>query len=236
MEEEFNFINHLFNREYLARPLIPDFWKNQKELDVENRTILVNWLNEIIKEFSLNSETFFYAVNLMDRYLALTPNFTKSNYQLLGAVCIWSASKYVEIAYMSVNIFIRICAGQYSKEDFFQMEKSLLNTVKFLIQVPTELKFIILFQNQLSDSFFSNELYVIHCYLYCELAILDYRFIKDFSPSVVAVAAVINVANHYGEKVPSKMMELIYKYHTFLEISKCKNLLCDHLKKYENRL
>ena len=53
--------------EVLYRP--KDYMEEQKDLNPRIRAILVDWLVEVHKKFSLLPPTYFLAINLLDRYL-----------------------------------------------------------------------------------------------------------------------------------------------------------------------
>jgi hypothetical protein len=41
------------------------------------RTILFDWMQEVATEFTLKRETYYYAINYVDRYLTNVPNIEK---------------------------------------------------------------------------------------------------------------------------------------------------------------
>lgn len=48
------------------------------------RSILLDWLNEVREVYKLHRETFYLAVDFLDRYLGTTTNTPKSKLQLIG--------------------------------------------------------------------------------------------------------------------------------------------------------
>jgi cyclin A len=63
----------------------------QRNINYEMRSILVDWLVDVAKEYSLHTETIFIAVNLMDRFLSLK-SVRREKFQLVGATCMWIAA------------------------------------------------------------------------------------------------------------------------------------------------
>ena len=41
------------------------------------RAILFDWMQEVATEFTLKRETYYYAINYVDRYLTVVPNIKK---------------------------------------------------------------------------------------------------------------------------------------------------------------
>ena len=63
----------------------------QLELTYEMRSILVDWLVEVVDEFKLHTETVFLAVNFIDRFLSIK-SVQKKKLQLVGTTCMWIAA------------------------------------------------------------------------------------------------------------------------------------------------
>ena len=59
---------------------IPDpfyFEKQQADVTPIMRTILVDWMVEVCMEFTLKRETFYFALNYVDRFLSAQPGVLK---------------------------------------------------------------------------------------------------------------------------------------------------------------
>jgi cyclin A len=63
----------------------------QRDLTYEMRSILVDWLVDVAKEYTLHSETIFIAVNLIDRFLSFK-SVLREKFQLVGTTCMWIAA------------------------------------------------------------------------------------------------------------------------------------------------
>ncbi len=66
---------------------------NHPELDLNMRTILIDWLSNISSMFKFQRSTFHLSINLMHRFLGLTKNIPRHRFQLLGLICLSLASK-----------------------------------------------------------------------------------------------------------------------------------------------
>ncbi|RUP44870.1 hypothetical protein BC936DRAFT_148917 [Jimgerdemannia flammicorona] len=71
-------------REYLERHV---------EFNEAMRAILVDWMIETCEFNCFKRETLHLAVNFLDRYFSATANCPRENLQLVGATCLWIATK-----------------------------------------------------------------------------------------------------------------------------------------------
>lgn len=62
-------------------------------INVRNRRILIEWVREVSEDILGDRSLFLTTLNYIDRFLALVPATTKSQLQLLGAVCLLIAAK-----------------------------------------------------------------------------------------------------------------------------------------------
>lgn len=68
------------------------FLDHQSQITPLMRSILIDWLSEVCKEFTLKRETFHLCVQNMDRYLSKV-NVSKKEFQLIGISCLYIACK-----------------------------------------------------------------------------------------------------------------------------------------------
>ncbi|GBG29875.1 Cyclin-dependent kinase 1 [Hondaea fermentalgiana] len=116
----------------------------QANLQPLHRSMLVDWLVEVIDVFDMSVRSVFMAVNYTDRYLA--KQFVQRNrFQLLGATCLHIASKCEDVSYIGVEDLV-VCADKvYGPEDVLRLEEKVLNTLDFHISVPTVIDFLNVF-------------------------------------------------------------------------------------------
>ena len=67
----------------------------QTEVKPHMRKIVSDWMLEVCEEQQCQAEVFHLAVNYMDRFLSRVP-LQKTQFQLLGCVCMFLASKFKE--------------------------------------------------------------------------------------------------------------------------------------------
>jgi cyclin B len=98
------------------------------------RAILVDWLIDVHLKFKLLNETLFLTVNILDRYLSIATNLSRSKLQLVGVASMLISTKYEEIYPPTVKDYVYITDNAYSKEEILKMESHILITLDFNIQ------------------------------------------------------------------------------------------------------
>ena len=165
-------------------PITPELISSlQTKITPNMRSILIDWLVEVVDEFSLCSDTFFLAVNYIDRYLQ-AKEVSRRRLQLLGCTCLWIAAKYEEVYAPSLDEFVLMSDNSYKKVDMLEMEGDVLNTLNFKLTVSTAKNFLRRFQRasqvKATEKFLCNYL--------SELSLLDENM-RQFSPSLLAASA-----------------------------------------------
>ena len=105
----------------------------------------------------------------------------------VGVTAMLIASKYEDIWAPEVRDFVYISDQAYSADQILDMEKSMLNTLRFSLTVPTSLNFLNRFcKVALVED--DKQAQLLATYL-VELSLVDYSCLK-FSYSIIAAAAV----------------------------------------------
>ncbi|OQS01847.1 cyclin-dependent kinase with F-box domain, partial [Thraustotheca clavata] len=78
------------------------YLSRQKTLRPLHRSMLVDWLIEVVDVFEMCLRTAFLAVNYTDRFLDMVM-VKKTKFQLLGATCLHVASKCEDVSYIGVE-------------------------------------------------------------------------------------------------------------------------------------
>ncbi|KAM3141112.1 hypothetical protein pb186bvf_006717 [Paramecium bursaria] len=100
------------------------------------RSILIDWIMEVCKEFTLKRETFHLTVINLDRYLTKV-NVSKSELQLVGLACLYISCKIEEIYPPKVSDFSQASNYGFTTQQIMQKELHILQTLKWLINPPT---------------------------------------------------------------------------------------------------
>jgi hypothetical protein len=159
------------------------YMTKQGEVNEKMRTILVDWLVDVHLKFKLHEETFFLAVNLIDRYLAVT-KVSRSQLQLVGVTCMLLAAKYEEIWAPEVKDCIHISANTYTRDDILKMERSVTAALQFKLTQPTPFPLLArLLEVTDADAMTRHA-----AFFFLEHAVLDYKHL-NFLPSQLANSA-----------------------------------------------
>lgn len=70
-----------------------DYMVDQKHVTKPMRSVLVDWMVEVQESFELNHETLYLGVKLVDHFMSKEV-IAKEKFQLLGATCLFIASKF----------------------------------------------------------------------------------------------------------------------------------------------
>ncbi|TMW64990.1 hypothetical protein Poli38472_009157 [Pythium oligandrum] len=157
------------------------YLSRQKTLRPAHRSMLVDWLIEVVDVFEMCLRTAFLAVNYTDRFLDIVM-VKKTRFQLLGATCLHVASKCEDVSYIGVEDLAMCADNVYTSAEVLKMEEKLLNTLNFTLSIPTALDFLNIYERMIPP--IQKKTSMLAHYL-LELALQEYQFLK-FLPSVVA--------------------------------------------------
>ena len=169
------------NKELDPKP-VHTYMKNQKEINDQMRSILVDWIIDVHHKFGFTDETLFMTILIIDRYCSIE-QVTRIKYQCLGITALMIACKHEEINVPKVEDFIYITDNAYTKDEVFQMENDVLSKLHFSLLYPSPIKFY----EYLSLHFgFSKKYHMLGKYL-MESFLLDLKYIK-YKPSIISCA------------------------------------------------
>lgn len=128
-----------------ARPKCPKTPKipftAQTEITKKMRTILINWIIMVHKNFKLKEATLFLAITIIDRYTA-RKLIKRKNYQLLGITALYMASKFEEIYPPKLAKFVYICDKAFLKSDIVDFESCVLLGLEFRVCIASSYYFL----------------------------------------------------------------------------------------------
>ena len=116
------FLHH--QHKYEIRPDILDDSK-QRHINWKMRALLLDWMIEVTSEFKLHRETFYLALNYLDRYIGKVYHIEKRNYQLIGTAALYLACKVEEIYTPRISYFILATDHGYAQGQILEMERKL---------------------------------------------------------------------------------------------------------------
>ena len=95
------------------------------------RAILLDWLNEVCEVYKLHRETYYLALDYLDRYLSTNVSVSKTFLQLIGISCLFIAAKVEEIYPPKLSEFAYVTDGACSEEDILKQELVILSALKW---------------------------------------------------------------------------------------------------------
>jgi len=119
----------------------PTYMSRQEDINEKMRSILIDWLIEVHLKFKLVPESLYLTVNLIDRFLE-KEQVNRQKLQLVGVTAMLIACKYEEIYPPIVKDFVYITDNAYTKEEILEMERKMLHTLDFNIQITSSFRFL----------------------------------------------------------------------------------------------
>ncbi|XP_025031464.1 G2/mitotic-specific cyclin-B3 isoform X1 [Python bivittatus] len=171
----------IYMREREKSFLLPDYMRNQPDITMEMRAILVDWVVEVQENFELTHETLYLAVKLMDHYLVRV-GAMRDKLQLIGSTAILIACKFEERCPPCVDDFLYICDDAYKREELLAMEMSILQTLHFDINIPIAYRFLRRFAKCARATMETLTL----ARFICELTLQDYAFVQESASRLAA--------------------------------------------------
>lgn len=193
----------------------------QTEINEKMRMILVDWLVDVHLKFKLHQETFFLAVDLIDRYLAIS-KATRSTLQLVGITSMLLAAKYEEIWPPEVKDCIHISANTYTRDDILKMERGICAALSFRLTVPTPYPFLA----RLLDVSEADEMTRNAAAFFLEHTSLDYKSL-NFMPSQLANASMYLANIMMGKSDPWSATLQHYSKSRFSDFRQCAQQLLE---------
>lgn len=116
----------------------PKMLELHKGLHLRMRAILLDWLIEVCEVYKLHRDTYYLAVDYLDRYLSNVDGTVQKNHlQLIGVTCLFIAAKVEEIYPPKISEFAYITDGACSEEDILRQELGILATLQWKMNPTT---------------------------------------------------------------------------------------------------
>ncbi|XP_024296420.1 G2/mitotic-specific cyclin-B1-like [Oncorhynchus tshawytscha] len=177
------------------------------------RSILVDWLVQVQKQFRLHQETLYMTVGIIDRFLQDYPVPTKS-LQLVGVTAMLIASKYEEIAPPLVKDFAHITDFTYSCAEIRLMEVTILKALNYELGRPPPVHFL---RRASKVGKLQPVGYGLAKYL-LELTLLDYASVHH-PPSLTAAAALALSSRILHDSAGYEWTPALQHYTGYTEVS-----------------
>ncbi|XP_072128871.1 G1/S-specific cyclin-D1 isoform X2 [Mobula birostris] len=181
-------LHNMLKSEENSLPSISYFKCVQKEIVPSMRKIVATWMLEVCEEQRCEEEVFPIAMNYLDRYLSIELT-KKTHLQLLGATCMFLASKMKETIPLTAEKLCIYTDNSIRPEELLQMELLVLNKLKWDLASVTPHDFIDHFLNKLPIPKDNKQIIRKHAQTFVALCATDVKFISN-PPSMIAAGSV----------------------------------------------
>ncbi len=115
---------------------------------------MIDWMVEVLHAYKMSDQTFFLAVNILDRFFKKArKSLPQSELHLTGMVSMFISSKYEDLSPLLMKTIInKIGHGKFSLKNILERELEMLRTIEFRIGSPTMLEFIETYKTELRHS------------------------------------------------------------------------------------
>jgi len=97
------------------------------------RVLLLDWMFEVSAELFLKRQTYYLAVNYVDRYFSKVRGVSREKVQCVGTSALYLASKMEEINPPKLEMLSMATAGGSTKQQILDMEKQLLKALGYYL-------------------------------------------------------------------------------------------------------
>lgn len=185
---------------------------DKHEIKSSHRRQMVIWIEEVLRIFKCPVDTFFLAVNIMDRYLetSKTP-LALSELHEIGIVSMFIASKYQEVESLTLDLMInKVAHGKITEKAILSREKKILCALKFKLSKPNALSFIESYIEHFSEKFSSEDDKKAVNELTLKIAkngMSDRRLAFNVLPSELALCSLIIALKEHSKSVRKAILD-----------------------------
>ena len=179
---------------------------DRHEIKSSHRKQMVVWMEEVLRIFCCPTETFFLAVNVMDRYLENSKEgLVLSDLHEIGIAWMFIASKYQEVEPLTLDLMIKkVSHGKITQQLLLKRERKILMTLKFKLAKPSVWTFIEnyceLFSGRFESDDYKNNIKQLAIKI-AKNGISDRRLSFTVLPSELALCCLIIAIKNYSKSL-----------------------------------
>jgi hypothetical protein len=130
--------NLIIDEEIVEAPL------ERHKITERMRAKMIDWMIEVLGNYNCDENTFFLAVNIMDRYFHNCQETLKTDdLHLIGICSMFIASKFYDIFPIKLKMMTdKVSHGKYKPEDVKQIEEKIIKTLNYCVHTSTIHDFI----------------------------------------------------------------------------------------------
>jgi hypothetical protein len=152
-KEEYRKVLSTFLRFEYGKNILEDLYQeeelNEKFLEHHQitermRMRMIDWIIEVLSNYKCEDNTFFLAVNILDRYFKYTCDVLKpEDLHLVGISSMFLASKFYDVYPLKLKLIVeKVGHNKFPAQDIKNMEEKIVKTLNYEILKPTSFEFI----------------------------------------------------------------------------------------------
>lgn len=201
------------------------------------RTRMVDWMIEVLTNYHCEENTFFEAVNIMDRYFgSVKKKLQPEELHLIGVTSMFMASKYHDIYPLRIKtVQEKIAHGKLSSEEIIEKEEEIEKLLNYSIGKPSIWDFINCFIEEificdLNNHFVTNETLLNNYYIngnqqnVLNKEIFNSLYTKNMINLLKYVCIYLGKMNYHNYNLSQKKPSLLAASVIFVAIKICEQI------------